>query len=157
MTRTIKVSDEEVRAARLELQALESAGLRPESLVRQLAKAVPMRTEEIEELEQSTRRPEWAIHPADLDRLAAPDRDLIRRAGAAFGILANSEAAYSQADWLNAVASAMVRDLRSGQHSPLLDDRRAMLQNFVNQFFHRASAVEVFPDDVEAGRTRKGA
>ena len=48
MTKLIKVTHEQVRAARLELQALESAGLRPDPMLRKLAQALVLLPEETE-------------------------------------------------------------------------------------------------------------
>lgn len=47
-TKTLRATDEEIRAARIEFYALQSAGLRPESLVRKLSQAPSMFTEQIE-------------------------------------------------------------------------------------------------------------
>jgi hypothetical protein len=48
----LRVTDEQLRAARIELQAMNAAGLRPDPLVRAMANAEPMHTEEIEALQQ---------------------------------------------------------------------------------------------------------
>ncbi len=44
--RRIRVTPDEVEAARIEVQAFEAAGLRPDPLVRALAMAQPMGTDE---------------------------------------------------------------------------------------------------------------
>jgi hypothetical protein len=48
MTRIVKVSSDEVRAANIELRALQTAGLRPDAYVRQLANAAPMYSDEFD-------------------------------------------------------------------------------------------------------------
>jgi hypothetical protein len=46
MTKIVKVNSDEVRAAKIELRALETAGLRPDAYVRQLANAAPLFSDE---------------------------------------------------------------------------------------------------------------
>ena len=45
--RIVKVTKEAVEAAQLELDALQSAGLRPETMLRKLAQAEPLRAAEL--------------------------------------------------------------------------------------------------------------
>lgn len=49
MTKILKVTSEEVKAAKLERRALEAAGLRPDSYVRQLSNADGLFSEEFDE------------------------------------------------------------------------------------------------------------